>query len=150
MVQIDKMPPVLHARDNVASLLCVRHLHRTSRSRSSLRQHLQQQLADDAFQGSTLNWSLDYYQSCTNKSLSNLSHFFFQSMALYSWCSWMFAINVIIYVVSSSYFRQIYQIFLGDIIHGVRILWRNCCNSNKNNTTPPQVGESPVIELTHV
>ena len=89
-------------------------------------------------------------QSCTGQSLSNLLHFFFQSMALFSWCSWMFAINVIIYVVSSSYFRQIYQIFMADIIHGVRILWRNCCNSNKNNTTPPQMGESAVIELTHV
>ena len=144
------MPSVVHARDNVASLLCVRNLYGASCSCSSLRQHLQQQLADDAFQGSSLNWSLDCYQSCTKQNLSNLLPFFFQSMALYSWYSWMFAINVIIYVVSSSYFRQIYQIFVGDIIHGVRILWRNCCNLNKNNNTPPQVGQSPVIELTHV
>merc|ERR1712156_196209 len=83
-----------------------------------------------------------------NTSNNSLQMTPFKSMALYSWCSWMFAINVIIYVVSSSYFRQIYQIFFGDIFHGIRTLWRNCCNLNKDNTTPPQVGESPVIELT--
>ena len=70
-------------------------------------------------------------------------------MALYSWYSWMFAINVIIYVVSSSYFRQIYQIFFGEIFHGVRNLWKNYCDLNQSNVTPPQVvSESPVIELT--
>ena len=69
-------------------------------------------------------------------------------MALYSWYSWMFAINVIIYVVSSSYFRQIYQIFFGDIFHGIRNLWKNCCDLNKSNVDSPRVvSESPVIEL---
>ena len=69
-------------------------------------------------------------------------------MALYSWYSWMFAINVIIYVVSSSYFRQIYQIFVGDIFHGIRNLWKNCFDLNKSNVDSPRVvSESPVIEL---
>jgi len=39
-------------------------------------------------------------------------------MILYSWYCWMYAINVIIYVASSSEFREVYKIFVKDIVRG--------------------------------
>ena len=48
----------------------------------------------------------------------------FQSMILYSWYCWMYSINVIIYVVSSSEFRKVYKIFFEDVFHGFAYLWR--------------------------
>ena len=48
----------------------------------------------------------------------------FQSMILYSWYCWMYSINVIIYVVSSSEFRKVYKIFFEDVFLGFANLWR--------------------------
>ena len=64
----------------------------------------------------------------------------FQGMALYSWYSWMYAINVIIYVIASSDFRKVYRIFFVDIIAGICTLPGKVCFFKK--------GTSTVIELT--
>ena len=39
----------------------------------------------------------------------------FESMIFYSWYWWMYAINVIIYIIASKAFREIYNVFLNDI-----------------------------------
>ena len=63
-------------------------------------------------------------------------HFFsFQSMALYSWYVWMYAINVIIYVASSSYFRKVYRIFFADILSEICSLSRRVCFFRKKETS---------------
>ena len=116
--------PVLHACDNTASILCLRDLHGASGgSRSSLSQHLQQRTAEDTIQG-------DQYLRFTIKHVSSKFQPFshpFQSMALYSWYSWMYAINVIIYVIASSDFRKVYRIFFADILSGICALPGKVC-----------------------
>merc|ERR1719204_779747 len=62
-----------------------------------------------------------------NTSNNSLQMTPFKSMALYSWYSWMYAINVIIYVVSSSHFRKVYRIFFADIIAGICTLSGKVC-----------------------
>jgi len=56
----------------------------------------------------------------------------FRSMILYSWYCWMYAINVIIYVVSSSEFRKVYRIFFEDVFAGLLTVWRKGCFLRKN------------------
>merc|ERR1719458_2499403 len=62
-----------------------------------------------------------------------------QSMALYSWYCWMYAINVIIYVVSSSEFRKVYKMFFEDVFAGFAILWRKTCFLRKSDTSTPAI-----------
>jgi len=59
----------------------------------------------------------------------------FKSMALYSWYVWMYAINVIIYVASSSYFRKVYRIFFADILSEICSLSRRVCFFRKKETS---------------
>ena len=56
-------------------------------------------------------------------------------MILYSWYSWMYAINVIIYVVSSSEFRKVYKIFFEDVFAGFKSLWRKLCFLRTSETS---------------
>ena len=119
--------PELHARDNVAALLCVRHLHGTSRSCSPSWQHLQQLAENDAFYGGIC------------KVLSHLLTFPFQSMILYSWYCWMYAINVVIYVISSSEFRKVYRIFFEDVVAGFLTVWGKCCFLRTSKTSTSEV-----------
>jgi len=63
----------------------------------------------------------------------------FKSMMLYSWYCWMYAINVIIYVVSSSEFRKVYCIFFEDAIAGFATLWANNFFQRTSDTSPPAI-----------
>ena len=56
-------------------------------------------------------------------------------MILYSWYCWMYAINVIIYVVSSSEFRKVYRIFFEDVFAGFLTVWRKGCFLRKTGTS---------------
>ena len=55
----------------------------------------------------------------------------FWAMCIYSWYWWMYAINVIVYVVTSKDFRSVYSIFLRDLTYPVRtfVVW---CFSEKH------------------
>ena len=64
------------------------------------------------------------------------SSFSFQSMILFSWYCWMYAINVIIYVVSSSEFRKVYRIFFEDVFAGFAALWRRGCFFRASDSSP--------------
>ena len=50
----------------------------------------------------------------------------FWAMCIYSWYWWMYAINVIVYVITSSDFRSVYSVFLHDISYPVRTFTRWC------------------------
>ena len=63
---------------------------------------------------------------------------YFQSMALYSWYCWMYAINVIIYVVSFE-FRKVYKMFFEDVFAGFKTLWRTNCFMRKSETSTPAI-----------
>ena len=76
--------------------------------------------------------------TCVNSSFS------FQSMILFSWYCWMYAINVIIYVVSSSEFRKVYSIFFEDVFAGFATLWRRVCFLRASDSS------TPAIELSHI
>ena len=130
-------PSVPHACDNAASLLCLRDLHGASGSSCpSLSQHLQQQTAEDTIQGNQyLKWTIKHVSS----KIQPFSHPF-QSMALYSWYSWMYAINVIIYVVSSSHFRKVYRIFFADIIAGICTLSGKVCFFREGTSSAIELG----------
>ena len=65
--------------------------------------------------------------------------FSFQSMMLYSWYCWMYAINVIIYVVSSSEFRKVYCMFFEDVVAGFSTLWTNNCSLGTSDVPTPAI-----------
>ena len=69
--------------------------------------------------------------------------FSFQSMILYSWYCWMYAINVIIYVVSSREFRKVYSIFFEDVFAGFSTAWRKDYFPRTSGTSTSE------IELQH-
>merc|ERR1719397_1704805 len=49
----------------------------------------------------------------------------------------MYAINVIIYVVSSSQFRKVYRMFFEDVFAGFTTFWRIvCCLRTTDSPTP--------------
>ena len=75
------------------------------------------------------NSDTDTQVTCLNSSFS------FQSMILFSWYCWMYAINVIIYVVSSSEFRKVYKMFFEDVFAGFATLWRKSCFLRKSDTS---------------
>ena len=50
----------------------------------------------------------------------------FWAMCIYSWYWCMYAINVIVYVITSSDFRSVYSVFLHDISYPVRTFTRWC------------------------
>ena len=60
-------------------------------------------------------------------------------MALYSWYCWMYAINVIIYVVSSSEFRKVYKMFFEDVFAGFATLWRKTYFLRKSDRSTPAI-----------
>ena len=72
--------------------------------------------------------------------------FSFQSMMLYSWYCWMYAINVIIYVVSSSEFRKVYRIFFEDVVAGIATLWTNNCFPRTSDISTPAIELSSYFE----
>ena len=51
----------------------------------------------------------------------------------------MYAINVIIYVVSSSEFRKVYRIFFEDVVAGVATLWTNNYFPRRPDTSTPAI-----------
>ena len=59
-------------------------------------------------------------------------------MALYSWYCWMYAINVIIYVVSFE-FRKVYKMFFEDVFAGFETLSRTNCFMRKSETSTPAI-----------
>ena len=78
----------------------------------------------------------------TEKELDKIeyvTYIFFQSMILYSWYCWMYSINVIIYVVSSSEFRKVYKMFFEDVFAGFSTLWRKCCFLKTSDTSTPAI-----------
>jgi len=62
-----------------------------------------------------------------NTSTNRLRMTPFRSMILFSWYCWMYAINVIIYVVSSREFRKVYGMFFADVFAGFASIWRRSC-----------------------
>ena len=50
----------------------------------------------------------------------------FWAMCIYSWYWWIYAINVVVYVVTSKDFCSVYSIFLRDLTYPVRTFTIGC------------------------
>ena len=69
------------------------------------------------------------------------------SLVIYSWYWWLYAINVIIYVIVSKDFREIYRIFFRDVLSGsvnsVRRLLQTCVDC----PTPSEDGPKQLPQI---